>query len=276
MPTQKRTGTPRPIGVQHGKASPPFRPSRFGRTGRHLRLFPLGGKLSRNCLQQSGQSRPRPLRARRFIIVHLVRCLSGPMTALLPSGVTDKYWSECHGPYERSAPGGDGASSPELSDAPCYPKGDTHGRLATAPDTVTGCTDSYTQNGDLDFDGTPYWAEWPTGTTPTAQHPSSFVESLPTTAGQQYPQFLFQTDLALSESAVRGRRRPRCCPPDARASSIRTGAAKTRTVHARWSSETSRKAAPSGRTPNTGPTRSRPSVIPSSRARSGLTPASEH
>ena len=135
------------------------------------------------------------------------------MTALLPSGVTDKYWSECHGPYERSAPGGDGASSPELSDAPCYPKGDTHGRLATAPDTVTGCTDSYTQNGDLDFDGTPYWAEWPTGTTPTAQHPSSFVESLPTTAGQQYPQFLFQTDLALSESTCSGTTTAGCAVP---------------------------------------------------------------
>ena len=65
---------------------------------------------------------------------------------------------------------------------------------------MTGCIDELTQNGDLDFDGTPYWPEWPTGTTPTI-YPSTFVQSLPVTdSGQQYSEFFIQTDLALSES----------------------------------------------------------------------------
>jgi len=63
---------------------------------------------------------------------------------------------------------------------------------------MTGCQDNLFQNGDLDFLGTPYYPEWPTGTTP-AIHPSSFVESFPTSNGQQYPEFYMQTDIALSE-----------------------------------------------------------------------------
>jgi hypothetical protein len=55
------------------------------------------------------------------------------------------------------------------------------------------------QNGDLDFDGTPYWPEWPTGTTP-GTFPSSFVESMPCSGGEAYRQYFLQTDLALSES----------------------------------------------------------------------------
>jgi hypothetical protein len=117
------------------------------------------------------------------------------------SSVTDKTWNKCNGPYENSAPGGDGGSQPEAGDAFCYPKGDTHGAQNTAPDQVTGCTDGVLQNGDLDFDGNPYWADWPTGPSPTATFPGSFVQSLPTQGnGAQYGQFFIQTDLALSES----------------------------------------------------------------------------
>ena len=80
--------------------------------------------------------------------------------------------------------------------------------LRTPPDLTTGCQDNVFQNGDLDFDGSPYWTEWPTGTTPNT-YPSSFVEQFPTTDGRQYPQYFFQTDLALSEIRRRQRSRGR-------------------------------------------------------------------
>ncbi|MGA8015222.1 MAG: hypothetical protein WCB85_04820, partial [Candidatus Dormiibacterota bacterium] len=52
---------------------------------------------------------------------------------------------------------------------------------------------------DLDFDGTSYYADWPTSTSP-GTFPGSFVESTPTTGGgRQYSQFFFQTDIGLSE-----------------------------------------------------------------------------
>jgi len=129
--------------------------------------------------------------------------LSEPLTISVGSGVTDNSWNECNGPYENTAPGGDGSSQPEAGDGLCFPKGDTHGSLNSAPDTITGCLDDYFQNGDLDFDGTPYWKEWPTGPTPTALYPSSFVEQLPTTTnGDQYSRFFIQTDIALSETTT--------------------------------------------------------------------------
>ena len=137
----------------------------------------------------------------QFETGHFTPCtdLAKPASITLGPGVTDQFWYTCRGPYEKSAPP-DGGKSPEVSDAFCFPQGDTHGVLNTAPDTVTGCIDAYTQNGDLDFDGTPYWPEWPTGSTPTSKLPGSFVESLPTSGGTQYSQFQIQTDLALSES----------------------------------------------------------------------------
>ena len=115
--------------------------------------------------------------------------------------VFDTFYNTCHGPYETAGQAtGAGAEKTEPSDAFCYPAGDTHGALNTAPDEMTGCMDNYAQNGDLDFDGTPYWPEWPTGAQPTALFPGSFVQQLPTTNGAQYPQFFIQTDTALSES----------------------------------------------------------------------------
>jgi hypothetical protein len=116
-------------------------------------------------------------------------------------GATDKAWNECLGPYESA--GGPDDTSPEAGDALCYPAGYTHGSLHTPPDTTTGCQDEFFQNGDLDFDGSPYWTEWPTSTTPGI-HPSSFVESSPTTTGRQYTEFFLQTDLALSEASCPG------------------------------------------------------------------------
>lgn len=128
---------------------------------------------------------------------HWISCnsLQNPGTVELAPGVFDTYYNTCNGVYERTA----SEESPEVSDAYCYPAGDTHGTLATAPDETTGCMDDLFQNGDLDFDGSPYWTEWPTATTPNI-YPASFVQQLPTTNGSQYPGFFLQTDTALSES----------------------------------------------------------------------------
>jgi hypothetical protein len=153
---------------------------------------------------------------------HFVPCtsLSGPARLKLAPGVSDKYFNNCAGPYEEAAPGGDGEGALEPSDAECYPQGDTHGGLASAfPDTITGCLDTLLQNGDLDFDGTAYWPEWPTSTTPTA-NPSTFQFQPPTSgaAHQPYAAYQFQTDAAFSELSTCAPNRPQGCtvpPPNA-------------------------------------------------------------
>jgi hypothetical protein len=127
--------------------------------------------------------------------------LSDPITNPFDPNDGSTVYSGCAGPYENAGPAD--SSTPETSDALCYYAGDTHPGYdgpgtKTQPDKVTGCQDNYPQNGDLDFDGSPYWTEWPTGLTPNI-YPSSFLELFPTTNGQQYSQFHFQTDVALSE-----------------------------------------------------------------------------
>ena len=117
---------------------------------------------------------------------------------------TGGTYNECFGPYETDNDSG----TPELGEAVCYYAGDTHPNVygpgtSTPPAEATGCQDNVFQNGDLDFDGTPYWPEWPTGNVPTI-YPSTFVEYFPTSNGQQYSQFFFQTDIALSESTCLG------------------------------------------------------------------------
>ncbi len=124
----------------------------------------------------------------------------------------DTYWKNCHGPYETGADP-DGGTNPEVSDAQCFPAGYTHGSHNTPPDTATGCIMELTQNGDLDFDGSPYWADWPTSATPTATFPGSFVQQLPRTQGRSYPSFFIQTDLALSESTCTGATLSGCAVP---------------------------------------------------------------
>jgi hypothetical protein len=111
-------------------------------------------------------------------------------------GASDPVYNQCGGPYETGTDSG----TAELGDAACYPLGDTHGTLGTAPNLISGCIDNVFQNGDLDFDGTPYWPEWPTGPRATATLPASFVQSTPLTYGRQYSSYMFQTDVALSES----------------------------------------------------------------------------
>jgi hypothetical protein len=89
----------------------------------------------------------------------------------------------------------------EFSDAYCMPAGPrpiyVNGNLDTVSWPVAGCQDNVFQNGDLDFDGSSYIADWPDG---TGHHPTSFSYLGPFDAlGHPYPQIQFETDLAGSE-----------------------------------------------------------------------------
>ncbi len=145
----------------------------------------------------------------QFEIGHFTPCssLADPASnfdGLINITAGDQFWLECKGPYE--AQGDDAQGNPEGfgGDAFCFPKGDKHTALnqfgVTAdPNTMTGCLD-FLSGGDIDFDGTPYWPDWPTGVARTAKTPGSFLQRAPLSNGQSYPQSFFQTDLALSES----------------------------------------------------------------------------
>lgn len=141
-----------------------------------------------------------------FEIGHFEPCTS--LTAPFATNPIDPYdtggvSNGCTGPYETAG----GAEGPETGDGLCYASGDVHtGYDSNATDTVppnevTGCEDNWYQNGDLDFDGSGYYAgEWPTSASVTTHVPSSFVESLPqTVGGHGYTNLFFQSDVALSE-----------------------------------------------------------------------------
>ena len=115
-------------------------------------------------------------------------------------GTTDPFWTTCVGPYESPTDDNNNFES-SIGDAPCFPQGDTHNGTSD-PNVMTGCL-NFPAGGDIDFDGTPYWADWPTGTSPTDKTPASFVQQAPTSQGQSYPQSFFQTDVALSEVPCR-------------------------------------------------------------------------
>jgi hypothetical protein len=141
--------------------------------------------------------------------------LSKPISNPFDPLDTGGDYNACAGPYE-----GDDHGTPETGEANCYKAGDTHPGYdgpgtKTQPDQAQGCQDNTFQNGDLDFDGSPYWTEWPTGTT-AGTYPSSFVESMPTTTGgREYSRFFFQTDIALSESSCTPTTLSGCTvPPD--------------------------------------------------------------
>jgi hypothetical protein len=131
---------------------------------------------------------------------HFTPCSSvtGKQTLTLGS-FTDTFYTTCHGAYENAAPPDGSTTNPEVSDAPCYPNNDTHGGTVP-PNLVAGCGEFFSQNGDLDFDGSPYWSDWPTSTRPNS-FPSTFRQQQPTTnGGAHYAQVMFETDLAASES----------------------------------------------------------------------------
>ncbi|MFI5694009.1 hypothetical protein ACIA58_19335 [Kribbella sp. NPDC051586] len=62
---------------------------------------------------------------------------------------------------------------------------------------IAGCQENVFQNGDLDFDGSSYQADWPDG---SRGHPTSFEYLGPFTGGiHPYPSVQFETNVAASE-----------------------------------------------------------------------------
>jgi hypothetical protein len=136
-----------------------------------------------------------------FEIGHFTPCsaIRKPTTQNLGGGVTDTTWQVCRGAYERA--GRQSGLTEETTDAVCYPRGDTHGGLAP-PNLVTGC-ESTVAGGDVDFDGTSYWPDWPSASSPN-RHPSPFLQQEPTTtAGALYPRVQFQTEAPASEASCK-------------------------------------------------------------------------
>jgi hypothetical protein len=89
----------------------------------------------------------------------------------------------------------------EISDGYCMPKGArtvvVNGANQTWNDPVAYCNQARDQNGDLDYDGTTYWRDWPDG---GATHPTTFRYIGPfDSAGTPYPQVQLETDAAGSE-----------------------------------------------------------------------------
>ena len=132
----------------------------------------------------------------QYEIGHFIPCSSLTGTLTLTGAFTDTSGLLCHGAYENAAPP-DGPTTTEATDALCYPAGDTHGGVAP-PNEVTGCLDNFTQNGDLDFDGTTYYADYPNSLNP-GPFPSPILQQQPTTGGARYANIQFETDLPASE-----------------------------------------------------------------------------
>ena len=133
-----------------------------------------------------------------YEIGHFTPCTSLSNEVFQDFGTfTDPTWLTCHGPYE---PADDGGPNPEPfgGDAPCYPVGDTHSGFASDPNEVTGCINFFGP-GDVDFDGSPYWPDWPNSTTPNS-FPSTFLVDQPLSNGNAYANVQLETDAAASES----------------------------------------------------------------------------
>ena len=127
-----------------------------------------------------------------FEVGHFEPCTS--VSGEVTSPGSDPYFLNCSGPYETTA------EDPNLEpdDAPCYQFGDTHGGTA-APNLVTGCDVFTDAIGDLDWDGTSYYPDWPDSVRPD-RFPSTFLQLQPTTnGGHRYPQVQFMTDASASE-----------------------------------------------------------------------------
>jgi hypothetical protein len=89
----------------------------------------------------------------------------------------------------------------EFADAFCMPAGPRpvtiNGTTQDISWPIAGCEQDFFQNGDLDFDGSSYIADWPDG---SRTHPTPFRYSGPFDGHHKpYPQIQFETDLATSE-----------------------------------------------------------------------------
>jgi hypothetical protein len=94
------------------------------------------------------------------------------------------------------------STSCEFADGFCIPAGSrtitVNGAMQSWSQPIAGCQDNKFQNGDLDYDGSSYIADWPDG---TSNHPTSFRYLGPfDEAGNQYPQAQFETDGPGSEN----------------------------------------------------------------------------
>jgi hypothetical protein len=106
----------------------------------------------------------------------------------------------------------------EFSDTPCMPAGPrpvspdvTSGGVSEITWPIAGCTQNFTQNGDLDFDGTGYRPDWPDG---TANHPTTFKYAGPFDAeGNPYPSIQFETDAGGSEAFCNTANGEHCAVP---------------------------------------------------------------
>ncbi len=93
-------------------------------------------------------------------------------------------------------------NSCEYSDGYCVPKGTRtvtiNGKAAKETARTAGCYQNQFQNGDVDFDGTPYHADWPNGS-PNFPQPFEYIGPF-TTGGQSYAQVQYETDIGASEA----------------------------------------------------------------------------
>jgi len=115
------------------------------------------------------------------------------------TGICASATTQGGGPCANSA---NPSLSCEFSDAFCIPSGSRtltlNGQAQTWSWPVAGCETNFTQNGDLDFDGNSYIADWPNG---SSKHPTTFRYAGPFDAhGNPYPSVQFETDVAGSEN----------------------------------------------------------------------------
>ncbi len=134
-----------------------------------------------------------------YEIGHFEACtkVTGAATTTIGK-VKDTYYKNCLGPYETAK---DGTKAFEPDDAPCFKFGDTHSGLA-AKNLVTGCDVFFDAIGDLNYDGSPYRADWPDSLSVNAANPfpTPFEQQQPTTTGgAHYSSIQFETDASATE-----------------------------------------------------------------------------
>ncbi len=135
----------------------------------------------------------------QYEIGHFEACTSVSGSGTLPVGkVNDTYYKNCSGPYETAK---DGKDAFEPDDAPCFKAGDTHSGLA-AKNLVTGCDVFLNAIGDLDYDGSSYWPDWPDSLAVNAKNPfpTPFEQQQPTTTGGvRFASVQFETDSSATQ-----------------------------------------------------------------------------